>query len=172
MALTELTPATRIEEILAGEEISPATRLEYFMQKAANEVPKPDAGDAGLLLAVNSDADGYELVEPPAGGGVPVIDLTTVTPTSFRHLDNTLSILVSGVPEVVVGTLQANDVVAVKLPFAFYDDGAFDLDPADAFLTLVASWEYESDLRLKALNFFSDEQGNIQYGIYDFTFTH
>ena len=171
MALENLTPGVRTEMILNGDEITPATRLEYFLQKAANEVPKPEAGDAGKVLAVNSDEDGYELIEPEAGGGVPVIDLTTVTPTQIRYSGGVLSVRVSGVPAVAVGILQSNDVVAVKLPYAFYENNAYDFDPDTPFLTLVASWEYENDLRLKACNFCDDDQGNVVYTYYDFVFT-
>ncbi len=171
MALENLTPGVRVEAILNGDDITPANRLEYFLQKAANEVPKPENGDAGLLLAVNSDADGYELVEPAAGGGVPVIDLTSVTPTRIQYSSGTISMLVSGVPVFIVEILQSNDVVAVKLPYAFYDNGAYDLDPDDGILTLVASWVYGSDLRLKAYNFGDDTQGDRQYVVYDYTFT-
>ena len=60
MALEDLTPAVRVESILNGDEITPANRLEYFLQKAATELPKPAAGDAGKVLAVNEDADGAE----------------------------------------------------------------------------------------------------------------
>lgn len=35
MALENLTPAVRVEAILNGDEIQPANRLEYFLQKAA-----------------------------------------------------------------------------------------------------------------------------------------
>ena len=40
MALEDLTPVTRTEAILDGDDISPVTRMEYFLGKAANEVPK------------------------------------------------------------------------------------------------------------------------------------
>ena len=36
MALSNLTPVTRPEAILDGEDIAPVTRREYFMQKAAS----------------------------------------------------------------------------------------------------------------------------------------
>lgn len=72
MALEDLNPAVRVEEILDGADIEPATRLEYFMKKAANEVPKPaGSSDAGKVVTVNEDGDGYELAEP--GTGLPEI---------------------------------------------------------------------------------------------------
>ena len=84
MALENLEPATRIEEILNGGDITPATRLEYFLSAAANEVPKPEgASDAGKIPAVNSDGDGYALAEGlllpvPDGSGdagkIPVVN--------------------------------------------------------------------------------------------------
>lgn len=68
MALEDLNPAVRVEEILDGADIEPATRLEYFMKKAANEVPKPSgSADAGKAVLVNEDGDGYELGEIPSG---------------------------------------------------------------------------------------------------------
>ena len=68
MALEDLNPAVRVEEILDGADIEPATRLEYFMKKAANEVPKPaGSSDAGKVVTVNEDGDGYELGEIPSG---------------------------------------------------------------------------------------------------------
>lgn len=72
MALEDLNPAVRVEEILDGADIEPATRLEYFMKKAANEVPKPaGSSDAGKVVTVNEDGDGFELTEP--GTGLPEI---------------------------------------------------------------------------------------------------
>lgn len=62
----ELDPAVRVEEILNGDDIEPANRLEYFLKKAATEVPKPTAADAGKVVTVNDDGDGYVLGE---GGG-------------------------------------------------------------------------------------------------------
>ena len=68
MALEDLNPAVRVEEILNAADIEPATRLEYFMKKAANEVPKPaGSSDAGKVPTVNEDGDGYELGEIPSG---------------------------------------------------------------------------------------------------------
>lgn len=68
MALEDLNPAVRVEEILDGADIEPATRLEYFMKKAANEVPKPaGSSDAGKVVTVNEDGDGYELGAIPSG---------------------------------------------------------------------------------------------------------
>ena len=68
MALEDLTPAVRVEAILDGADIDPATRLEYFLSKAANEVPKPTgSSDAGKVLTVNSDGDGFILDEVDPG---------------------------------------------------------------------------------------------------------
>ena len=62
MALEDLTPVTRTEAILDGDDISPVTRMEYFLGKAANEVPKPEGvSDAGKVLTVNAAGDGFEL---------------------------------------------------------------------------------------------------------------
>lgn len=68
--LEDLTPVTRPEAILNGSEITPVTRWEYFMAQAANEVPKPEgSSDAGKVVTVNSDGDGFSLEEP--AGGLP-----------------------------------------------------------------------------------------------------
>lgn len=72
MALEDLNPAVRVEEILDGADIEPETRLEYFMKKAANEVPKPaGSSDAGKVVTVNEDGDGFELAESGGGSGLP-----------------------------------------------------------------------------------------------------
>lgn len=69
MPIENLTPIVRTEQILDGEDIAPANRLEYFLSKAANVVPKPAAADAGKFVVVNETGTGYELVEvPPANG--------------------------------------------------------------------------------------------------------
>lgn len=72
MAFEDLDPVTRMESILAGYDIDPITRQEYFLQKAANEVPKPESSeDAGKVVTVNEDGDGFVLAEPAAGSDVP-----------------------------------------------------------------------------------------------------
>lgn len=65
--MPDLTPSVRVEGILSGADITPATRLEYFLSKAASEVPKPSVAEAGKVLTVGSDGS-YELAT--AGGGV------------------------------------------------------------------------------------------------------
>lgn len=66
MALENLQAATRIEAILNGDDITPATRREYFLQRAANEVPKPGGNtDAGKIPVVNSGGTGYALEDIP-----------------------------------------------------------------------------------------------------------
>lgn len=77
MALEDLNPAVRVEEILDGADIEPATRLEYFMKKAANEVPKPaGSSDAGKVVTVNEDGDGFKLAPASGGGGFHVLKAT------------------------------------------------------------------------------------------------
>ena len=44
------------------------SRLER-LQDSATEVPKPTAADAGKVITVNQDGDGYELTEGGGGGG-------------------------------------------------------------------------------------------------------
>lgn len=51
MALENLEPATRIEAILDGEEIAPATRLEYFLAKAA----EGGGGASDFIITVTVD---------------------------------------------------------------------------------------------------------------------
>lgn len=56
----ELDPAVRVEEILNGDDIEPANRLEYFLKKAATEVPKPTADDKGKTV-IATDEGNYDL---------------------------------------------------------------------------------------------------------------
>lgn len=70
MALENLQAATRIEAILNGDDITPATRREYFLKRAANEVPAIASGDAGKVLTVNAGETGVEWAEAGGGGGV------------------------------------------------------------------------------------------------------
>lgn len=72
MALENLDPAVRIEEILDGQDIEPATRLEYFLKKASEgggsggseihivratgEVNVESDGESNILT-MNSDTD-------------------------------------------------------------------------------------------------------------------
>ncbi len=80
MALEDLTPVTRTEAILDGDDISPVTRLEYFLGKAANEVPKPaGVSDAGKVPTVNAAGDGFELDTPASGGGY-IVHITGTPP--------------------------------------------------------------------------------------------
>lgn len=66
--MPDLTPSVRVEEILSGADITPATRLEYFLSKAANEIPKPSGvSDAGKVLTVKADGSGFELATPSGG---------------------------------------------------------------------------------------------------------
>lgn len=77
----ELDPAVRVEEILNGDDIDPANRLEYFLKKAANEVPKAVSGSDGDYLTVNTGE--YQL-ENPADYA-----LAAVPPMVMIALDNT-----------------------------------------------------------------------------------
>jgi hypothetical protein len=65
MALEDLNPAVRVEEILDGADIEPATRLEYFMKKAANEVPKYTSADKGKVLTVGEGSETVQTVIVP-----------------------------------------------------------------------------------------------------------
>ena len=70
--MPDLTPSVRVEGILSGADITPATRLEYFLSKAANEIPKPAGeSDAGKVLTVKADGSGFELAAP--AGGAPLM---------------------------------------------------------------------------------------------------
>jgi len=65
MALEDLTPFVRVETILDGADIEPATRLEYFLKKAANEVPKPTSSDIGKVLTVGEGSETVQTVIVP-----------------------------------------------------------------------------------------------------------
>lgn len=58
MALENLEPATRIESILDGEDIAPATRLEYFLKKASAGGGGGGGGEQSILFASIIDDGG------------------------------------------------------------------------------------------------------------------
>lgn len=64
MALENLTPAVRVEAILNGEDIQPATRLEYFLQKAAT----CGGSETEPLIVDLTDATNTLMTQPEAGG--------------------------------------------------------------------------------------------------------
>ena len=67
--MPDLTPSVRVEGILSGADITPATRLEYFLSKAANEIPKPSGeSDAGKVLTVKADGTYSYAAKPTASG--------------------------------------------------------------------------------------------------------
>lgn len=115
----ELDPAVRIEEILNGDDIKPANRLEYFLKKAATEVPKPTSADAGKVVTVNEDGDGYVLGEGGGGGGVQIIRLlkikdlppvpdgwTPVDSYNMQNLESDAPVLFS--PDVITNAVVEN----------------------------------------------------------------
>lgn len=59
MALENLTPENRVERLLSGADLEPATRLEYFLKQAGSggggSVPTPTAADTGKVLTVVSE---------------------------------------------------------------------------------------------------------------------
>ena len=72
MALENLDPVTRLEAILDGEDITPVTRLEYFLKQAAtndDELPAVTAADNGDVLTVVSG----EWAKAAAPSGLPEV---------------------------------------------------------------------------------------------------
>ena len=68
MALENLDPVTRLEAILDGADITPVTRLEYFLKQAAtndDELPAVTAADNGDVLGVVNGA--WAKTEVPSG---------------------------------------------------------------------------------------------------------
>lgn len=61
MALTDLTPVTRMESILNGDDIEPVTREEYFVQQAASGggggLPAYTSSDVGKVLTVGQQTE-------------------------------------------------------------------------------------------------------------------
>lgn len=59
MALENLSPVVREERLLAGEDLEPVTRLEYFLKQAGsgggNGLPAYDDEDIGKVLTVGSE---------------------------------------------------------------------------------------------------------------------
>lgn len=68
-SLSDLDPVTRMEAILDGEDISPATREEYFVKKAvttaSSELPAVTSSDNGDVLTVVNGA--WAKAEAPSG---------------------------------------------------------------------------------------------------------
>lgn len=65
MALEDLNPAVRVEEILDGADIEPANRLEYFLKKAAGSgLPAYTSADKGKVLTIGDGAPQTEVVVP------------------------------------------------------------------------------------------------------------
>ena len=63
MALENPTPVTRPESILNGDDITPVTRKEYFLQKAASEgggLPEYTSADKGKVLTVGEGEPEWE----------------------------------------------------------------------------------------------------------------
>lgn len=58
MALENLSPVVREERLLAGEDLEPANRLEYFLKQAGSggSVPTPAVADTGKVLTANNGA--------------------------------------------------------------------------------------------------------------------
>lgn len=130
MALEDLTPAVRVEAILNGDEITPANRLEYFLQKAATELPKPAAGDEGKVLAVNASGEWaaenpYDIVfRIDTDEGVP----QTVTATVF----NEQSLL---------------DKMAVDAPISIYAFAKAENNSVWQYNTVAIQYEYAIENR-------------------------
>lgn len=68
--MPDLTPMNRTEALLAGEDLEPTNRLEYFLKEAGSgggAIPAPEAGDAGKVPVANDD--GTASWQTPSGGG-------------------------------------------------------------------------------------------------------
>lgn len=64
MALENLEPATRIESILDGEDIAPATRLEYFLKQAAAGGGIKELIQAEPFYVTDMETSGTKLFSP------------------------------------------------------------------------------------------------------------
>lgn len=106
--MPDLSPSVRVEGILSGADITPATRLEYFLSKAANEIPKPvGASDAGKVLTVKADGSGFELATPTGG-----------TPQYLEVLDASTLVLDATVPSIYIAAVVEG---ATAFMDAFYN---------------------------------------------------
>lgn len=85
MALENLTPVTRMESILNGDDVAPVTREEYFWKQAASggegsSLPDYTSADVGKVLQVGEDPE-----HPVEGVVVPEQTVTTVQGSQFCY---------------------------------------------------------------------------------------
>lgn len=139
MALTDLTPATRIEEILAGEEISPATRLEYFLQQAA----QGGGGSAPVVLDLTGVTPNIIAVDPGASGSLAAA--TVYLPDTVHGFDAAVS---------AFGTAEVVFMMPLIVP-AGVDEWAFESD--DAIYRYVAITASSDDGQITALGLYDND---------------
>ena len=70
MALENLTPSNRLEEILDGGDVTPSNRREYFIQKAmssggGSDLPEYTAADKGKVLTIGEGEESETVVIVP-----------------------------------------------------------------------------------------------------------
>lgn len=140
--MPDLTPSVRVEGILSGADITPATRLEYFLSKAANEIPKPaGVSDAGKVLTVKADGSGFELATP--SGGAPLLLVVDGADVTIDVATGGHEILISGVAAGAGDFIAAvaNDHVRGGIIY-----GPIEYDSNDSVYVMTDSQQYYSEI--------------------------
>lgn len=164
--MPDLSPSVRVEGILSGADITPATRLEYFLSKAANEIPKPSgASDAGKVLTVKADGSGFELATP--SGGAPLlltVDGADVTlDVSTDGLDIYISGTAAGAGEFIATV--ATDHVRAGIVY-----GVIEYDSSDSAYVMTDAQQYYSEIvgvdgTIYSIVSYTDSDGVLRYAV-------
>jgi hypothetical protein len=111
MTMPELEPMNRTEALLAGEDLEPTNRLEYFLKEAGSGggcVPAPTSSDVGKALIVEDSSDSTEIIPSQA-----VTVTQTERPVALQNADTDylMAMKDGDTATIIVGDL-AYDVVA------------------------------------------------------------
>lgn len=138
MALENLTPATRLESILNGDDIAPVTREEYFLRKAASGsgeggLPPYTSADKGKVLTVGEDAEHGETTVIIPVQEITLVDEPVPVNGSLDALNNgdSCTITVNGVshPASCEVTADGKEIIT--------QDGTIDIFEDDGTLYAV-----------------------------------
>lgn len=152
MALENLQAATRTEAILNGDDITPATRREYFLQKAVNKVPTPEgAEDAGKVPAVNSAGDGFTL-ETPVDNSPLFLSCSGICDFTSEDGVHTWTIPIAVDPDIILACFDSPvKLVYVRVPHVFYEEAPYynySEDYAIPILPVYKAAQYGADISI------------------------